>query len=91
MPTQALIVKLDPRGKGEIEFNSFMDVLMKFFREKYDEFKEISLMNLKDYFDTLDINGDGSLDHNEFKHVMNRYISRNFRNYVSRWFSYFSK
>ena len=66
-----LIVKLDPRGKNIIEYNNLMDIVMKYFRDHYDDFKEASLLNLKEYFNTLDVNGDGTLDHAEFKHVMN--------------------
>ena len=43
-----LTVKLDPRGKNVIDYNPFMDVVMKYFRDHYDDFKA-ALLNLRGY------------------------------------------
>ena len=66
----SLLLKLDPRGKGYLEFNNFMDVTMKYLRDNYDSYKVMSINNLREFFDSIDINKDGTVSPAEFKHVM---------------------
>ena len=65
-----LINKLDPRDRGTIRGDPFMDVMLSYLRDNYDKYKAKSLSQMGEFFDRLDRNGDGTLDYAEFRHVL---------------------
>ncbi len=53
-----------------MEYNSYMTHMIDFVRIKYKEFSVLNLENLQTRFKSLDQNGDGALNHYEFRHVV---------------------
>jgi Ca2+-binding EF-hand superfamily protein len=67
---QDLIGLIDRRNTGMLEYNSFMSCVVPFLRKHYKDFASVSYERLKQAFDNMDINKDGTLNNYEFRHVM---------------------
>lgn len=65
-----LLAKIDPRNSGFLEYNDFMAHIMPFLRDKYSSAAFLSLEKFRVFFESLDINGDGTLSHAEFQHAV---------------------
>lgn len=61
---------IDPRTTGVMEFNSFMTHTVEFIRSKYQEFSTLNIEQLRTSFNSLDQDGDGTLNHYEFMHII---------------------
>lgn len=66
-----LIVEIDRKNTGVLEFNAFVTYVIPYLRGGYKKSAHVSLTQLKLRFDTLDLNHDGTLNPFEFKHVVN--------------------
>jgi Ca2+-binding EF-hand superfamily protein len=67
---QDLLQQIDPKETNEVEYNVFMDAVVPFIRSKYPLTFSMSEGMLRKFFSTLDMNGDGSVSHNEFKYIL---------------------
>ena len=66
-----LIYDIDRKNTGMLEFNSFITYIIPFLRAGYKNASVLSLDRLKQKFDMLDINSDGTLNPFEFRFVVN--------------------
>jgi Ca2+-binding EF-hand superfamily protein len=67
-----LIRQIDPRNRGVLEYNAFIECVIPFLRDIYENSHLTSLEMLREIFDTLDQGGegDGSLSHHEIRYVL---------------------
>lgn len=66
-----LIFEMDPKNTGMLGFNNFITYVIPYLRGGYSHAAVLSLDRLKAFFDKLDLNGDGTLNPFEFKHIVN--------------------
>ena len=66
-----LIVEIDRKNTGNLEFNAFVTHVIPYLRAGYKKSTHLSLNQLKLRFDRLDLNCDGTLNQFEFRHVVN--------------------
>jgi len=62
--------KIDPRNKGVLEYSVFMEVVLSYLREHYEDFKTNSFENMQRFFRIIDENNDGSISYQEFSNVL---------------------
>ena len=67
-----LIEDIDKKHTGMLRFNNFMTYIIPYLRGRYKQLSIVSLDALKNRFDRLDLNNDGTLNRYEFKHVINQ-------------------
>jgi calcium-binding protein CML len=67
---EQLLEKIDPNGKDLLEYNTFMDTVLPYIREKYDETFLLSLNCLHEAFRVFDYNKDGTVSSGEFKYIL---------------------
>ena len=65
-----LIFEIDPKNTGVLGFNPFITHVIPYLRSGYDRAAVLSLDRLKLCFQKLDLNGDGTLNLHEFRHVV---------------------
>ena len=65
-----LIYEIDPKNTGILGFNPFITHVIPYLRSGYDRAAVLSLDRLKLCFQKLDLNGDGTLNLHEFRHVV---------------------
>jgi calmodulin len=65
-----LLLRIDPNDTGMLEYNPFMDHVVQFVKEKYEDTFHISLEVLRTAFKVFDVNGDGTLSTNELTYVL---------------------
>jgi Ca2+-binding EF-hand superfamily protein len=67
---QSLLLKLDPKDFGTIEFNSFMKQVVPYVRKTYGVAGEVALSKLHQQFVKFDASGDGLLQKQELAHLL---------------------
>ena len=66
-----LIYKTDRKASGFIDYTDFVTHIIPFIRKEYRVVSKVSVVRYKLAFDALDVNGDGSLQPGEFRHIIN--------------------
>ena len=66
----SLIDDIDKRKSGIMFYDSYIAVIVPFLRSKYKSYRDVSINWLRNFFESLDLNGDRILSKSEFFHVV---------------------